>query len=294
MPIIPPNQGFQPSREALMRWLGTRKQPQIAGSVTLPGLFHTYNFQKDERAFFTVILLELLGLFALIVAWRRLDTVAIGVLFSFLLIDLVSAWRLHKNKYKFCLLENKKILNDDPRFISILEHKLSGEKIIIIICKIIIIGIALMKIWAYTVLSYQFNGITFAIILIYSIIAMIHIYNTGYCLAEWNTSRLIKRDYKKFLKILNPDGSSELEAKPYFDTIENILLNQHKVNQHSLEKISENPMKYKFQATGVLTDNELMDFVIRQEEDSNEKVRIKKTTVAEKGLGIQLQILHEN
>jgi uncharacterized membrane protein YqjE len=280
MPIIPPVPEFQPSREALSKWLGTRKQPQIFGRVTLPGLFQTYNYQKDASAFATVLILELLGLFALIVAWRRLDAVAIGVVVAFLIIDLFCAWRLHKNKHKFCLVENKKIMNDDDLKESAkLSASLSNENVIITICKIAIMAVAILKIYAFTVLSYRINGITFAVILVYAIVAMIHIYNTGYFFAEWNTRRRIKKDFKAFLSDPSSKGAgtSELEAKLNTVFIDNMILKEHHVNRHKLEKIEGETVRYQ-----------LMQFVTRQEN------RDQKAMVAEKGLEIQLQILREN
>jgi hypothetical protein len=291
MAEIQQNHGFQPSREALMKWLGTRKLARTRGKVTLPGLFQTYNYQKDASAFVLVILLEILGLFALIVAWKRLDAVAVGVVVAFFLIDLFCAWRLHKNHGRFTLVANKKILNnEDAKEVSILEASLSSEKIIINICKLAIIIIAMMKIYAFTVLSYKINGITLAVILIYALIAMIHIYNTGYFLAERRTISSIKSDFSAFLGKNANSSSIELNAVSHYVFINNMLLKEHRVNQHTLTKINkeDEQLAYQFQSTGVLTDDELDLFVTVQID------RETKSMVAEKGLELQLQILGEN
>ncbi len=290
MAEIPQNHGFQPSREALMKWLGTRKLARTKGKVTLPGLFQSYNYQKDASAFILVILLELLGLFALIMAWRRLDAVAVGVVVAFLLIDLFCAWRLHKNHGKFTLVVNKKILSEDAKEVSILEASLSSEKIIIAFCKGAIIVVALLKIYAFTILSYKISGITLAVILIYALVAMIHIYNTGYFLAERGTIRSFKNDFNSFLSKNSNSSSIELNAVPHSVFINNTLLKEHRVNQHTLTKINKEgeQLSYQFQSTGVLTDDELDLFVTVQID------RETKSIVAEKGLELQLQILGEN
>jgi hypothetical protein len=283
MPNLHPNQGFEPSRESLELWLGTRKQKLTHGTVTFSGLYQTYQFTKDAAAFVLVFLLELAGLFALIFAWKKLDAISIGVVTAFFVIDAVCAWFSHYKTWRIHRNESEKILNlGDPTITARLDEDTKIIKRNSNLFRLGIISVALLKIYAFTVLSYHFNGITLLVIVIYALVAFIHIYNTGFCIWEIRTRRAINNEHSKYL------AGEGHKAIIYSEDMYDLILKEHSVNQHSIKKVintSSERLHYIFSATGILTDEELRQFIVAQQNTG------QRSKVALAGLEVQLRVI---
>jgi DNA-binding protein len=287
MPDFQLNTGFEPSREALTLWLGTRKKPYGEAGTTLPGMYQTFNFAADKTAFYCALAAEVIGMALIVQSFRGHNKTGI-IAFSILIVvlDLLFARLRHQNEYLFCLVENRKFFAPELLDKQLLEEELIWPKRWRKVYTICICAIAVLKIIAFILLKrHNMPDIaTVLIVLCYVFTASVHIYSTGYYIWEVWTQFKIDKDYQLFLKTsASAKISKEVQvanaATKHFETINTKEIKRVEIDKHRLEADAAN--HFKFSIDGILLDKQLTAFASKQN-------REQKKVVFETGLRLQL------
>ncbi len=197
---------FAPSHATKKKWLFTRKRPYDAGNFRAPGFFGTDKFGTDATLFFLAVILEIIGLSMF---YAYLDNILFAVLFFVL--DFILAIGSHWNKGRGVELNNqlallRPICNPDYRFaekkdddskgvrknsharIHWRESKLMFFNLYAGIFYFFIAMLGVVKIFGFyngwTTAGMEFNAIPMLVIVTYAMVAVIHIFVTGYFFSE--------------------------------------------------------------------------------------------------------------
>jgi len=199
-------QGFEPPAYVKKLWLYTRKDKvQIGSTLTLPGLFQTYNYNVDWYLFWLVAILEFLGFM-----WMRIYT-EIQLIFILALIGADFIFVIFKHfisQAKICEYENKWHLALYKHDNDVTENyqKIKMWKAYKYFCTLLIFLLACLKVVLFFAGYGQFEAMFVFIALIYLVIAVLHINVTGYVLGQWCFSWFFNRAKRKQQKILTkPD-----------------------------------------------------------------------------------------
>ena len=203
MPAVTQYPDFEPSSGTKQLWLSTRKaEVNVTNNMTLPGLFNTKGYSSDKSLFFFAMTLEVIG-FLIISALADWGVLIAGTVLALVVIDVFLAIGLHWKQSQICLLSNKKATETRGGMAAIkLEAQIKklkrwwGGKL----CVILLWVFAVIKASGFYVLNpdtYIFGILMF---LIYSFIAYVHIFHTGYFLAEFRFRRALNKEVNEFLK----------------------------------------------------------------------------------------------
>jgi hypothetical protein len=229
---------FQPSKEAKLSWRRTRKlKKEIKGSndinIIHTGLYHTINFNVDRLLFRLGLFFESIGILAIIWAAGEFNLILFGGFFAAVFIDVILAIISHYKHGEICELRLKKSIeeynleamrlyrannqNDNVAEAQIdakreeiidLDKKIGKRRWASFVGSFFIILVAMSKIYFFIETSIIFNSISVAIILIYLFVAYVHIFHTGYFLAERNFRKNIIKEKKAFNIRLNKLGGA--------------------------------------------------------------------------------------
>jgi len=202
MPAVNKYSDFEPSSSTKHLWLSTRKAEIEVGNIIIsPGLFNTKGYSLDKSLFSFAMSLEIVG-FLIISALADWGVLIAGTVLALVVIDVFLAVGLHWKQNDICLLSNKKATKTPGGIEAIkLEAQIKklkrwwGGKL----CVVLLWVFAVIKASAFYVLNpdtYIFGILMF---LIYSFIAYVHIYHTGYFLAEFRFRRTLNKEVNKFL-----------------------------------------------------------------------------------------------
>ncbi|MBI5214738.1 MAG: hypothetical protein HY960_03190 [Ignavibacteriae bacterium] len=317
MPDIKNLEYFEPSRDAKLEWLGTRKEEMpIAGAgIKLPGLFSTSKKDRDQILLILIIMGELFG------AWRILEEggmLAVQVLVPLAIVaDIIFAILLHRKEAERCRARNeladleflgpkiddKDVDPNDPaqrsRQIEITRQRikmaLEKGKILDNVFITFIILIAIGKTLGFMLLYEDFDVNVIAMAVIYITVAVGHIKITGFWYKEMYTTYKVIRDYKRFT---SSGGKTygvrsyktlikvkkELKLVPYqvrtFHYLEKVENDEGEIKEKKMENV------YMFKSQGMLTDEDLHAFISIQPEVE------QKSVLAKYGLRHQLDMLN--
>jgi hypothetical protein len=283
---IPDKAVFQPSAEALEMWLATRKPSLVVGGTSVPGLLSDAGNSSDTAWFFLGLLGEVLGLITLILGGAINGGVflplAMSAAAAFVCCNYCFAVLLHRREGLRCRLRAQKGLEANPAEIVRLSNELSRGKLLDFFLKAGIGLIVLVKILGILLLG-VFSSIVLYVpfLVIYIVVAYVHVQHTGYCLAYRLTERRFASEYKRFemarrKPIAMEDrhfrtGSFEFEPKDWFSTVvtPSPLLGipirhiPHAIVQgEEPGSCAEN--RYEIRAHGVLTDDDVLSLVSGQ------------------------------
>ena len=197
---------FTPSHATKKKWLLTRKRRYDAGNFKAPGFFGTDMFGTDATLFFAAVILEIVGLTAF---YFYLGNIVFAILFFVL--DFILAICSHWNKGRAVVLKNQLALLSpicDPDFLFAEDRDMNPNGtlrtadarlhwrrfklrlfnlysgifyfFIALLCLIKIVGFT--NGWAEN--GMDFNAIPMLIIVTYALVAVIHIFVTGYFFSE--------------------------------------------------------------------------------------------------------------
>ncbi len=261
---------FQPSSQTLRKWLGTRKPDLTIAGMNVPGFLGDSGNSTDTTWFWVAVLGEIAGLVATMYGGVRgggefLIVALLGVL-MFIFCDFFFASKLHRNEGKKCTLKTEKFLLDDSNTakIGMMEIELQKGGVTDFILKAAIILIALIKVAAIVLLG-VFNSLMLYIpfMIIFLIVAYVHIRHTGYYFAYYLTQKAIDKERRQY-------NGKVFEAIDAEQMVETPLPLRNLPIRHSPHEIVANPDKdgnhYIIRAKGVLTDNDIICLINKQEE----------------------------
>ena len=277
MPAIPDRFEFEPDRDALSRWLYTRKA-QI-GSKKRPGFYSTLNYATDQFWFLIALIAEFIGVFVLIYSGFALGdnlfaAIAVVGAIALLLVDIFLAYKLHRNHGEKCFLKNQIVLMEDRKNEGLTLKRISSGKGMDFFYSFLIILIALIKL-AGIVLLGTFNHIALYIFFafMFFIIAYVHINHTGYWIYEWSTARAFKRQHGNWMT----KGGSDLRndarerRRPFSSPVllnvdpdsKKLFSNLHHIKLLGERENGEETKEYQYElcTKGILIDEDIDVFL---------------------------------
>ncbi len=302
------NNSFEPSSDSKNKWLLTRKKRYGKGSITLPGLFVTDKFSSDRNFFFIAIVAELVGLYFIWQASGYSNTFIYLVVGAFV-VDLFAAIGLHWYQGEKSLYENllyrfenfekveKSTKTDNSIWVEPKTYEGPRKRTIWIVTSfifmVLIVGLALGKIVLYYFLPpMSIDGITVGIFLSYLFVAYVHIFHTGYYLAEiWVDHFTFSPDWRSYNRLKNEKDNKYLtkdyRKHPFKCAIE--LVNVAPNGRHFLEAIdpiANQGLNYQFRTWGILTDEDLQKMI------DDQLTTEAQSIVAKFGHDLQMEILN--
>jgi hypothetical protein len=192
---------FEPSQNTKNLWLATRKAgKQVTANLTLPGLFETVKYSQDKSLFGIAMVLEVIGclLISALADWGLLIA---GTVAALVMIDVFLAIGLHYKQGKICFHLNMAITTAANQGVQAghinrvrkLKNWWLGK-----ICIVLLWVFAVIKASAFYVLNPDTYIYGILMFLIYSFIAYVHIYHTGYFLSEYRFRRAFSKEEDKF------------------------------------------------------------------------------------------------
>lgn len=297
MPELKDKYLFEPNDDARKSWLGTRKKPLFIGRLTLPGFFHTIDFNKDQNWFLLAVAIEFIAvILTLYGGISRGGIYLVGSIITivfFIVLDIVGAIFIHKPKPDRCLLKNKIILISDIAVREGLKNQFDKVSLYEIVGVIFIIISALLKVAAILLLG-SFNLFFYIIMaFLYVIVIYIHIIHTGYCIAEYSTNNQFTSQHKLWAKLsmgsstttsenLNNPYTSRSLSSMFVSSVPILTVNNNiKVGDHFIAHVSDDNSlnqktnyQYKLSTKGMLTDEDIKLFVNGQGDQESEIIAI--------------------
>ena len=248
---------FECSQEAKQLYLATRKKVVIYGGFTHPGLFSTYNYSRDTTLFYIACILEILGL-ALIVYYANIDFIYSSIIaFTAFGLDLLFAFWHHSPQARLKETQILQVLERSEVKLETFRRKISFLKRKKIFLTFPLIIMALTKIVIFFSAYYRTDIILLGIVISYIIVALIHIYITGYYLAELRRKLKTKRELTSYIDNKNYEA---LPRSHVFQDKYSLLLKDY--SKYGLER--HDHQNYKMYTEGILFDAELQNLVKEQ------------------------------
>jgi len=194
---------FEPSQNTKELWLSTRKEGKsVTGNLTLPGLFETVKSAQDKGLFIFAMVLEVIG-FLFISALADWGILIAGTVAALVVIDFFLAVGLHRKQGEICkhsnlaitTYANKPVQSGHIAHVQKLKKWWLGK-----VCIVLLWVFAIVKASGFYVLNPETYIFSILMFLIYSFIAYVHIYHTGYAIAEWQFRRAYNKEKDKFLE----------------------------------------------------------------------------------------------
>lgn len=274
-----------PSKTYREKYCSTRKHHhQLPAGIDLPGLFSTSGFDSDKRWFYIAMGIEALALFLTVRGGisRGGNWIWLSILIAtfFILFDIVGAWLSHHNERNKTILRNQSAIANDREakqgFIN------ESKKITLrqIMGVSLIVFSSFLKYVALFLLGTFIAGILIIAATLYLVVIYIHVYHTGFYLAEIRRRSQLKSDIKAHQlesmlseaerkEILSPlraqiqtSGSEEYKDKLRM-TNGQITVGQNKI----IEEIREGVAHYQLHVKGLLTDDLILRFIEGQNDD---------------------------
>jgi hypothetical protein len=297
---------FEPSVETKKKWLATRKNKSKReykfgpGSerLIIHGLFDTYGRKKDSALFYLALCLELLGMFV-ILAGAGAGLLIIGTLLASIFIDVILAVLLHWKVGEICEFENKKTVarfRGDVKCEAFQDHINNlkswwGAKV------------SRSLIWLFSIskagyyYTIQGGNVFFILmILLYLIVAYVHVHHTGYYFSLKSLEMSVSKEKRKYYSAMLLG-----ETSPYTVTNPRVVNLQGHVGlletycpklagatnapflnrQHSIHFDGNN---WRLSTWGLLMDSELNTLVANQPEEYQAKLVVD-------AIALQLEML---
>ncbi len=261
---------FQPSTEALEKWLSTRKSSINVGGVSMPQFFSDTGNSADTNWFYIACAGELLGL--VVTIYGGFKNGGIFLIFAtlsiimFVFCDFFFAILLHRKKAAICKTQTLILLKDDAKKSALakLDLDLQKGRFLDFLLVSAIILFALFKVVGVVLLGVFNNLILYLpIAIVYFIVAYIHVMHTGYYFAYRTTENKIAKDYIEF-------AHGQHQAKQFNQPVAlpNPLAQTH--IRHNPHEIVLNPahtdnLHYIIKARGILTDDDIINLLDGQE-----------------------------
>lgn len=293
------NPDFFPTDGFHNRWLYTRKKEMRYGHFELPGLYRTYLYPLDFVLFFLAIVCEFWGLINLINVMNLYLGYKVSIVAGGILLDLLFAIGAHWNHGKICKSTNTiklleaKLTDKTIKGQDTLNHagqirkwknRIIWWEIVSWIFRAMIAILALTKILFFKANAPIGNQLVFVIIITYVLVAIIHMFFTGYFAAEWSLKVFFfNKQFKQFKDHTNeyrvghqrhilghadwyniPTG---VVITPYNDNTDINVSKQHQIKVENT--------KFQLLTYGLLIDEELNTLITHQsDQDKSAKEMI--------------------
>lgn len=257
MPSFPAN--FEPSKESMHKWFGTRKKPMVFGAVELPGVFQTHAYSSDTIRIAVVLILELIGALAIMVEGGFSLAATVPIIFA-IIVDIFLAIQLHSYLPNRLSNKNQAKATDDPALAKKFEELSKKGKYAELVLMFLIFFIGIIKGLGYLFLVGEFAPQVILMFFIFVIISALHINTTGYWFAEFNLRNSIAKEVKENILSVG----SRFSAKERVSTFQSdVPLKSINIGLHRLCQISSSN-NYEIVTVGVLTDSDLASMVAVQ------------------------------
>ncbi len=192
---------FQPGAEARRAIAATRKHPYAAGHLTLPGLFSTTGETGDFVLVAVGLVLEAAGLLCLTaIGGAHVATAGVGFF-----VDVVFAFLHHHVRRGNTIMKNQALVTIDCNERGRLEYKMRNNDRWARLFAVLLVAIAAIKtVGFFTLNGAAFDLFTVGVLVSYAVVALIHIFRTGYVFAALIARYHINRDRRKFLNSYQP------------------------------------------------------------------------------------------
>lgn len=274
-----------PSKTYREKYCYTRKHHhQLPAGIDLPGLFSTSGFDNDKRWFNIAMGIEILALFLTVRGgfsrggnWIWLS---ILIAFFFILLDFVGAWLSHHNERNKAILRSQAALANDREAKQGFINESKKTTVRQIFGVTLIVFSSFLKYVALFLLGTFIAGILIIAATLYLVVIYVHIYHTGFYLAEIRRLIQLKKDEKAHQlwsmlseaerkKIQSPlraqiQTSGSEEYKDKLRTINGqITVGQNKI----IEEIRDGITHYQLHVKGLLTDDLILRFIEGQNDE---------------------------
>lgn len=258
---IPNRESFLPSKPTLRRWLATRKPHYNISGAQFPGFFSDTGNGQDTLWFISAILGETaclgLTLYGGASSGGEYFIAALIFVVLFIICDIFFALKLHRNHAKHTETRSLMLLANSQVDTARLEHELKRGRFTDLMLQLGMFLMAVLKLFALLLVSALGSNIIvyIPVLVIFTAVAYIHIYHTGYFLAYIFAEKAMQSDYKLFAagKCLAETNkytfkiNGELEGLPLYSS-------QHKI------VAGENGL-YEMCVKGIVTDEDVTGFI---------------------------------
>ena len=257
MPNFPQN--FEPSKESLHKWYGTRKKAMVFGAVELPGLFQTHSYSSDTIRMAIVLLLEFVGALAIMLEGGFSFYATIPILFA-IVVDVFLAIQLHSYLPQRLANKNQAKATDDPALAKRFEELSKKGKLQELVLSLLIIFIGFVKGIGYLFFVGSFLPQVILMFFIFIIISLLHISTTGYWYSEYSLRNSIKKEVKENILSLG----QKFHARQRVSTFQSdVPLQEINIGLHQLKRVNQSS-QYELITTGILTYSDLASMVAVQ------------------------------
>lgn len=277
---IPDKADFQPSAETMMQWLATRKPTLMVGGASFPAFFDDTGNSSDTSWVWLAAFGEIVGLITTIYGGFKNGGIFLFLsglaIVMFIILDVVFAKWLHRNKAAQCMGESRKLIVSDRSYegsdraseLAGIQYDLNKGKGVDFFLITGIILIALFKIVGIIVLGVFNNLVLYApFAILYLIVAYIHIYHTGYYIAYRSTEKRIWKDHRQFS---NKNGFTANDPVERFETkgqLDDVPI-KHTPHEIVKDESRAEGFHYMIKTKGVLTDDDIVNLVSGQDSDN--------------------------
>jgi len=269
VPRLPQDFNFEPSLDTKKFYFWTRKSQRKIGGVVLPGLFSTSGVVADAFLFSLILGAEFLGLMNLYsVSDGKIKILSVVAL---VIADFLFAFFLHLPWHIRLEAMNREVLAIDEREQALYRMEQKKFAWLAPIFKIFIWLIALFKVASFWAFRGIFDGPTVAILLSYCVVALLHIYCTGFFLSELWLNWQIRREFRIYIDSRNPERNKyrtgirarliECKNPMKRSAVAQHVFDEEQPNSSDTPSIGVFVLKTK----GILTDGQLYDIVRNQD-----------------------------
>ncbi len=274
-------QNFEPKRATKNFILWLKKKPVHVGGIEHPGLFDDYGFTMTALGFIILVVLEVIGLYALMAALAENSNMELpGILLmvgSAFLLDCILAIGHHVYaagksvvlRMELILADLRYELDGDPTpdvRRADLSSRLSRRKLVANLFAMLLVLLAGAKIGGFITFNpdpFDEIGKVMFIIVSYLCVAILHVMVTGYFGSEMLYRVLHRGPDEKAYRASECRALGRAQLLPWHETYANdcpIQVSQHAV---VVEKLDDGTQQAVLRATGVLLDSQLLELANR-------------------------------
>ncbi len=243
---------FEPSKAVKEYYLYTAKTPVTLGGVTLPGLFSTRYKTPFLLLFILALGLEVYGMITL----YNVGGFHYGFAVLLVLLDLIFAILGHLPQKRITIIKNQRILVDDRIRQEQMRRQLLKLRLRQNFFYLLIGALAIFKIISFYFFRVLIDAPFLLIIVVYMIVAFIHIKVTGFTFFELIRSIAERNEYNRYIAI---GRDRSLNYIKHTFTSETHLTPCSLNGIHSLNAKGNN--EYTLETHGILSDDELTALV---------------------------------
>ncbi|KAB7728393.1 hypothetical protein F5984_18650 [Rudanella paleaurantiibacter] len=278
---FPPGQDFVPSKETKNFWLYTKKSKRTFGGVVLPGLFETIGYPTQMIAFFAILVLEIIPTIYGIDQGVMWEAIAAAIFIDIFLAVVSHAWH-----DRICRHQNELVNADNEVLKEDLRRKISKYTLYTNFFYVVIIASGIMKFYFFYDAYMTPDAIAGAVLVCYLLASILHVAYTGYFLYTSRFNYKIQSEYSRYVSSGGQrfkDSTGTIQQPLFINgSTPQVKPIQVSAGNHHIYPKDEN--HFVIETTGVLTDRELADLIVKQPFDI-------QGLIARKGLQRQMEIL---